>query len=167
MNRRSVVFRILICVGLSFCLANILVWIATMPFDHSRAVLGGFGWGPGFYWSLTPGRVRIRYGGYPLDEGFQGGPKWIGYNELHSLAYEMRQAMCLPTRTSAGLDNQVDLILPLWLPFAIVAFPSVALLLGTRRSRRPGRCGRCNYKLTNNVSGRCPECGEPIPSPAA
>lgn len=25
-----------------------------------------------------------------------------------------------------------------------------------------GKCKKCNYNLTGNVSGRCPECGEPI-----
>jgi hypothetical protein len=27
----------------------------------------------------------------------------------------------------------------------------------------PGHCGRCEYNLTANVSGRCPECGWEIP----
>lgn len=36
-----------------------------------------------------------------------------------------------------------------WLPGALA-----------RRSRRlEGRCGRCGYDLTGNVSGVCPECG--------
>jgi len=26
----------------------------------------------------------------------------------------------------------------------------------------PGRCLTCDYDLTGNVSGRCPECGEPV-----
>jgi hypothetical protein len=26
-----------------------------------------------------------------------------------------------------------------------------------------GCCAKCNYDLTGNVSGRCPECGTPIP----
>jgi len=27
----------------------------------------------------------------------------------------------------------------------------------------PGRCQTCGYDLTGNVSGRCPECGAPVP----
>lgn len=29
-------------------------------------------------------------------------------------------------------------------------------------SRKSPRCGKCNYDLTGNVSGRCPECGRPL-----
>ena len=36
-----------------------------------------------------------------------------------------------------------------------------------RRWRREGRCLRCGYDLTGNVSGRCPECGESIGSEGA
>jgi len=36
---------------------------------------------------------------------------------------------------------------------------SVALSL---RKRRRKRCRTCGHDLTGNVSGRCPECGEPI-----
>jgi len=35
-----------------------------------------------------------------------------------------------------------------------------------RRSRmQPGHCCECGYDLTRNVSGRCPECGTPVPQP--
>ena len=30
------------------------------------------------------------------------------------------------------------------------------------RSRRPEACGNCDYDLTGNESGVCPECGTPI-----
>lgn len=38
-----------------------------------------------------------------------------------------------------------------------------------RRLRQPpaGRCTRCGYDLTGNVSGRCPECGHTVASPDA
>ncbi len=34
----------------------------------------------------------------------------------------------------------------------------------TRRWRESGCCTMCGYQLTGNASGRCPECGELIPS---
>ena len=36
-----------------------------------------------------------------------------------------------------------------------------ALLLLRRPAIPPGHCLRCSYDLTGNVSGVCPECGEP------
>ena len=47
---------------------------------------------------------------------------------------------------------------PLWIPFLLIAIPTV---IAWRRDRRPkpGHC-RCGYDLTGNVSGVCPECGE-------
>jgi hypothetical protein len=51
-------------------------------------------------------------------------------------------------------------ILPLWIPFILVAVPTVLLW---RRDRRipPGHCRKCRYDLTGNTSGICPECGTP------
>jgi len=31
----------------------------------------------------------------------------------------------------------------------------------------PGICGKCQYDLTGNVSGVCPECGTPVPKASA
>lgn len=42
---------------------------------------------------------------------------------------------------------------------------SAIVFLGTRRSYRPNLrlCSKCEYNLTGNVSGSCPECGTEIP----
>lgn len=43
----------------------------------------------------------------------------------------------------------------------------ITALLPVRSSRRrPDRCAACNYDLTGNVSGICPECGQPTPAEA-
>jgi len=51
-----------------------------------------------------------------------------------------------------------------WVPLALLAaYPAVAFVCGPVRRwrrRRKGRCVRCGYDLTGNVSGVCPECGE-------
>ncbi len=39
-----------------------------------------------------------------------------------------------------------------------------ALLWLRRRRALPGHCQHCGYNLTGNVSGRCPECGQPVES---
>lgn len=52
-------------------------------------------------------------------------------------------------------------VYPLWTPFAVFAV-SASLLAGFRRERVPdGQCRSCEYDLTGNSSGRCPECGAP------
>ena len=55
-------------------------------------------------------------------------------------------------------------VFPVWSVFVVVAIP-VPVLIWRRWSRRrqPLRCAKCNYNLTGNVSGVCPECGLPIP----
>jgi hypothetical protein len=52
-------------------------------------------------------------------------------------------------------------VLPLWIPFLLVAIPTTYLWWRDRRIP-PGHCQKCGYNLTGNVSGICPECGERI-----
>ena len=53
------------------------------------------------------------------------------------------------------------LIIPLWIPFTIIAIPT-AFLWRRDRPYKPGHCEKCGYNLTGNVSGTCPECGTPV-----
>ena len=48
---------------------------------------------------------------------------------------------------------------PLWLPFVIVAVPTLLAWRFWPKPPKPGHC-RCGYDLRGNVSGVCPECGE-------
>ena len=55
------------------------------------------------------------------------------------------------------------MVVPLWMPFVLfAAYPAIAFIRGPVRRwrrRRKGRCLKCGYDLTGNVSGVCPECG--------
>ena len=53
-------------------------------------------------------------------------------------------------------------IVPLWIPFAMIAVPTGIVWYRGRRPP-PGHCRKCGYDLTGNISGICPECGTPIP----
>jgi hypothetical protein len=73
---------------------------------------------------------------------------------------------------TAGLEASCrSFILPLWAVAALAALAparSTVLLLRERTRRsliRQGRCPACRYDLRATVSGRCPECGQPVPSP--
>ncbi len=55
-----------------------------------------------------------------------------------------------------------QLRVPLWIPLLLIGIPSAILWWLDRRRPRPGHCRTCDYDLTGNVSGRCPECGTAI-----
>ena len=44
--------------------------------------------------------------------------------------------------------------------------PGAVAIVFNRAPRRtePGHCTKCGYNLTGNVSGKCSECGEPVPA---
>ena len=71
----------------------------------------------------------------------------------------------------ATSESWRSLFVPWW--SLVVAFAGLpATTLGRRlwlwSRRRPfGRCPQCNYDLTGNVSGTCPECGRKVPQSAA
>jgi len=58
-------------------------------------------------------------------------------------------------------------IFPYW-PFVLAGLPLPAFRFIRKRHRRtnPGHCPACNYNLTGNTSGVCPECGTAITSRA-
>ena len=61
----------------------------------------------------------------------------------------------------AFTDGDWTLYLPLWPPFFLFLIPGGLLWLRDHRDPRPGFCSVCDYDLTGNTSGRCPECGTP------
>jgi hypothetical protein len=60
-----------------------------------------------------------------------------------------------------GLSRSRTAVVPVWIVLGLVAIPTAILWY---RDRRPpkGCCQGCGYNLRGNVSGVCPECGEPI-----
>ena len=55
------------------------------------------------------------------------------------------------------------IVMPLWVPFVILAaYPTIALIRGLlrrRRRRKRGLCRSCGYDLTGLPEPKCPECG--------
>jgi len=50
-------------------------------------------------------------------------------------------------------------LIPLWLPFLIVALPTAFLFYRDRKRIPQGHCSTCGYNLTGAEHERCPECG--------
>lgn len=64
-------------------------------------------------------------------------------------------------------QHRVFIVFPLWIPLIVVA-PATAVLFWLESRRfKPGVCQECGYNLTGNISGVCPECGEPVPEEQA
>src|SRR5262249_20726196 len=57
----------------------------------------------------------------------------------------------------------LEIDLPLWIAFLLIAGPTSLLWYLDRRRPCPGHCGKCNYNLTGNTTGVCPECGAAVP----
>jgi len=53
-----------------------------------------------------------------------------------------------------------------WFEFCLFAMPGMLAIIFVRPPRlQPGHCKTCGYNLTGNVSGKCSECGAPVPAP--
>ena len=70
--------------------------------------------------------------------------------------------------TGSYVANEL-LVVPWWFPCALTAIPpGIWLWVRLRSRRRPSdgmpHCAECDYNLTGNVSGICPECGAPVPA---
>ena len=60
---------------------------------------------------------------------------------------------------------RVSVVLPIWMPFLLIALPTVLMFLRDRRRLPGSHCQRCGYDLRGNVTGVCSECGMPVPTP--
>lgn len=69
--------------------------------------------------------------------------------------------ICLPSHTfRPGALEWYSV--PLWIPFLIAGIPTAILWHRDRRQIPPGHCPPCDYNLTGNTSGVCPECGAAV-----
>ncbi len=69
------------------------------------------------------------------------------------------------SRYASNTASAYGVTFPPWLPVPVLAaYPALYfLIVGIRRfRRRPGHCLHCDYDLTGNESGVCPECGTKI-----
>ena len=144
MRRRSRVRRVGKWVGVAACALLFCGWIGTFwsVFGYLTSTVAINLWGGCFETSLHPA-------GLPAQGWFAA---WKPY-EVYWLP-KLIHGRASGVRTT-------HLLVPLWIPLAVVAVPTGWLWWRDRRFP-PGRCQTCGYNLTGNVSGRCPECGKAI-----
>lgn len=152
MAKRSRTRRILKWGGFIACVLIVVAWGGTLYWvvgyfwDGGGAAVGESG--VCFY------RICGRSGGY-----------WRVTSTLLPFRRILPQVRSSRGRTPATSGITVTRVcVPLWLPFLIAATPTAFLFWRDYRRYPPGHCQSCGYNLTGNESGRCPECGKPIPS---
>ena len=147
MKPRSRLRRVLKWAGLGVCVMIVGLWILSLR----------------YYLSCTFVRHIDLHAGYLLVEVFGDLPE-PGHRFGLSVGRAIPQAG-VGLRWPEVWDEDWSVVLvPLWIPFGIFAVPTAYLFWRDRRPL-PGYCLKCGYDLTANISGVCPECGEPVGSP--
>jgi hypothetical protein len=148
MRRPSRIRRIAKWTGLVLCVLVVVAWGVSVKWeielDRSDSV-------PRYTYGLISGRIALeRYDWISLSRGLQVYP-----------TYARDFGLCLPIISWPADQRELAYaVIPLWIPFVLLAVPTAFLW---HRDRRPprGHCRRCGYNLKGNLSGTCPECGEP------
>lgn len=74
-------------------------------------------------------------------------------------------AAAIPTALFAGaVSNSFTITRNAAVVSYCLAAILIAIFLPNKKRRSAGSCQRCEYDLTGNISGKCPECGTPIPT---
>lgn len=126
-------------------------WSTNKRFDFPGAPRG---YSPSEYAALTSGGH-----GYLLV--YEIVPKW------RNLGADLgRSGISDPQLIAAYSPFHTWVVPTFWsqLPFLLML---VWLVITRRRPHKPGHCQKCNYNLTGNTSGRCPECGAAVPDSKA
>jgi hypothetical protein len=127
------------------------------PIGCANALMSGRGFGyigdEGLFYIVSGGIIvgRLRINNGSQEAGFRS-----YYDDLDD--YPL-----LPCVQADALANV--LFVPCWMPSLLLAgYPAItfARWRARRRRRRAGRCAKCGYDLTGNVSGVCPECGNKV-----
>lgn len=95
---------------------------------------------------------------------------WAGFSYFECMGEWKQTSRTLPPGiVRPGPDKLRSIILPIWFVFALFSImPSIATgaIIYKELSRRQyPNCHDCNYNLTGNITGKCPECGTPVAPP--
>ena len=154
MRRRSRTRWILKWVGLVGCGVLTAVWLGMLgryveywSWDGRRHLLAVY---------MPPGGFGFRY-----EIGNNPRPSLSGHGWRSNRKPMFPTDGWLPRYGLAGKAwPNAWLYCPAWCLILVLAIPTGILWYRDRRPPR-GHCQQCGYDLTGNVTGICPECGEP------
>ena len=151
MIHRSRIRRIAKWTGVAVCVVLVVAWMATWVVATPIIITQDIGIGDGWIECGTFGQVHLR-----IDGSFPGRlpiPRRTSYVlRPEFVLVDRGRRWVIATRPPAW-----DFEIPLWLPFLAIAIPTAYLF--HRDRPLPGHCQGCEYNLTGNESGVCPECG--------
>jgi len=112
-----------------------------------------------YNWGLVVGRTAVQIGGSSLTVAIfkQPPPNQGWYTENVSPA-NWRWAPQVVAGAIWGGPAFSALAIPIWY-LAFAAAVAAMFFHHKARPKLPGQCRKCDYDLTGNVSGVCPECG--------
>lgn len=146
-----------------------LKWAATVACGLTLAAMAAC-----LYWKaieFRSDRLCFSIGGGEIvfllttDEDFVGTPpngslKFFVAKSWKAIVGEWSGSYVWPR--ALGRPGLYVLNVPLWIPLVVFGGLTGWLWWRDRRGFGPGRCLKCGYDLTGNVSERCPECGETL-----
>jgi hypothetical protein len=154
-KRRNRLRRIAKWLGTALAGIIIAAWFLTIPLLSGQRLRFIYHRRANF-WCFERGALEWTH----LAEPQSSMPGWT-VQRLSSRHSSYTYGIRLPSRQhfSSGFKSYA---LPLWLPLAFIGLPTALLWYLDRRPRvPPGQCPSCNYNLSGNTSGICPECGTP------
>ena len=145
----------MICATFVVALSSAFGWLVTVPLLSNKPYWARYN---GDYWLLT-----VRRGVLDIDRiAGRSSRGWkIGRDELPQwLSTSQRFGLMLPESADGWF---VELSIPLCLSTLTSSVMVVVACLVGVVQKPSSPCTRCNYDLTGNMSGVCPECGHSGP----
>ena len=140
-------------IGITLTVLLAIVWAASIFIGI------GYEW-PNRGIHIWSGSVGFDHWMPPFPPPYSGG-FWVQRSAFVYWKPERRRVA--PMGTAPGGHVAYLTSVPLWLPLAALALPTMFLIVRDRRRRfGRGHCRKCGYDLTGNVSGVCPECGKRV-----
>ena len=152
---------------------SVCKWVGTAQCVLILVALVFNGWWHISYGWETPrsfSRVGLSFGRFDIERcwkvhSWDDYPDWVSFRHLSpgwDSWHRSRPGLPEPfVRLEKG-PGHFRLALPLWIPLLALIIPTLLLWRRERRRAGSGFCLRCDYDLTGNVTGACPECGTAI-----